>query len=66
MALVKLTSFRGKKGITTLLSRLASDDSGLVSIASDTKSAYMQFWRNVFERRAPHSIAAVEAALEPN
>jgi hypothetical protein len=61
--LVKLESFRGKKGITTLLPRLASDGSGLVSIAADAKSAYMQFWRSVFERRAPRSIAAVEAAL---
>ena len=61
--LVKLASFRGKKGITTLLPRLASDDAGLVSISSDAKSAYMQFWRSVFERRASHSIAAVEATL---
>jgi hypothetical protein len=61
--LVKLASFRGRKGITTLLPRLATDDAGLVSIASDTRSAYMQFWRSVFERRAPQSIASVQAAL---
>jgi hypothetical protein len=61
--LVKLVSFRGQKGITTLLPRLAADDAGLVSLASDTRSAYMQFWRSVFERRAPQSIASVEAAL---
>jgi hypothetical protein len=61
--LVKLASFRGKTGITTLLPRLASDDAGLVSIALDLRSAYMQFWRSVFERRAPQSIRAVEAAL---
>jgi hypothetical protein len=60
--LVKLASFRGRKGITTLLPRLAVDDAGLVSIASDNRSAYMQFWRSVFERRAPQSIAPVQAA----
>ena len=49
--LVKLASYRGKTGITTLLPRLASDNAGLVSISSDIKSAYMRFWRKVFERR---------------
>jgi hypothetical protein len=61
--LVKLVSFRGRKGITSLLPRLASDGAGLVSIAIDSRSAYMQFWRSVFERRAPQSITAVQAAL---
>jgi hypothetical protein len=61
--LVKLASYRGKRGIVTLLPRLASDNAGLVTIYSDIKSAYLQFWRGVFERRAPHSIPPVEAAL---
>jgi hypothetical protein len=61
--LVKLTSYRGKRGIVTLLPRLASDNAGLVSIYSDVKSAYLQFWRGVFERRAPRSIPPVEEAL---
>jgi len=61
--LVKLASSRGRKGITTLLPRLAGDDAGLVSIATDTRSAYLQFWRSVFERRAPQSIAEVESLL---
>lgn len=61
--LVKLASFRGRQGITTLLPRLAADNAGLVSIAIDVRSAYMQFWRSVFDRRAPQSIAAVQAAL---
>jgi hypothetical protein len=61
--LVKLTSYRGKRGIVTLLPRLPSDNAGLVSIYSDVKSAYLQFWRGVFERRAPRSIPAVEEAL---
>jgi hypothetical protein len=61
--LVKLASFRGRQGITTLLPRLAADNAGLVSIAIDTRTASMQFWRSVFDRRAPQSIAAVQAAL---
>jgi len=61
--LVKLASFRSRQGITTLLPRLAADNAGLVSIAIDNRTAYMQFWRSVFERRAPQSIAAVQAAL---
>ena len=59
--LVKLSTFRGKAGITTLLSRPAADNSGLVSIICDAKSAYMQFLRTVFERRAPGAVPAVEA-----
>jgi hypothetical protein len=42
---------------------VAADDAGLVSIYCDNGSASMQFWRSVFERRAPRSIPAVEAAL---
>jgi hypothetical protein len=61
--LVRLATYRGTNGITTLLPRLAADDAGLVSIACDIRSAYMQFWRSVFERRAPASITAVEAVL---
>lgn len=38
---------------STLLPRLAADGAGLVSIAIDARSAYIQFWRSVFERRAP-------------
>jgi hypothetical protein len=62
--LVKLATYTGPSGITTLLPRLAGDDAGLVSISCDTETrAYMQFWRSVFERRAPHSISAVQAVL---
>jgi hypothetical protein len=62
--LVKLATYSGSSGITTLLPRLAGDDAGLVSISCDVKTrAYMQFWRSVFERRAPYSIPAVQAVL---
>lgn len=60
--LVRLSTYRGKSGMVSLLPRLASDGAGLVTIYNDLKSAYVQFWRGVFERRAPLSIPAVEAA----
>jgi hypothetical protein len=62
--LIRLSSYRGKGGLVSLLPRLASDNAGLVTVYSDIKSAYLQFWRGVFERRAPHSIPAVEAAAK--
>jgi hypothetical protein len=58
---VKLAGFRSRKESTTPLPRLAADDAWLVSTASDTRSSSMQFWRRVFERRAPQSIASVQA-----
>jgi hypothetical protein len=61
--LASLASFRGKGGITTLLPRLAADNAGLVSIVCDIKSGYVQFWRSVFERRAPLSLPVIEAQL---
>jgi hypothetical protein len=61
--LIKLSSYRGKGGFVSLLPRLASDNAGLVTVYSDIKSAYLQFWRGVFERRAPQSIPAVETAV---
>jgi len=62
--LVKLATYRGKAGrMTTLLPRLAADNAGLVTIYCDNGSAYLQFFRSVFERRAPRSIPAVEAAM---
>jgi len=62
--LVKLSTFKGRTGITTLLPRLVADDAGLVSISCDSKSrAYMQLWRSVFERRAPISMDAVQQVL---
>jgi hypothetical protein len=58
----QMSTYHGKAGITTLLLRL-SDGAGLVTIYKDTRSAYLQFSRSVFERRAPRSLAAVEAAI---
>jgi hypothetical protein len=42
--LVRLVTYRGKSGITTLLPYLIGDDAGLVSIVSGKESAYMTFF----------------------
>ena len=60
--LVKLFTVRGNSG-TELLPHLRDEEAGLVAIACGKGSDYMQFYRSVFERRAPHSIPVVEAAL---
>lgn len=58
-----LVTSRGSSGIVSLLPRLADGTAGLVAIYHDVKSAYIMFTRTVFERRAPQSLPAVEAAL---
>jgi hypothetical protein len=60
--LVRLVTYQGSSG-TALLPYLLADDAGLVAITCGKGSDYMQFWRSVFERRAPHAIPAVETAL---
>jgi hypothetical protein len=61
--LVRLLTFHTKNGYHTLLPYLRADDAGLVTIWNDQTGGYLQFWRSVFERRAPHSIEAVEHAM---
>jgi len=63
--LVKPYTYHGKAGILTLLPRLQADNAGLVSIYNNNGSAYIQFWRSVFERRAPVALAHVEASIMP-
>lgn len=59
--LVALQTYHGKVG-TALLPRLPGQG-GLVSVYTDPRTAYLQFWRTVFERRAPNSLPRVEAVL---
>lgn len=63
--LVKLSTYHGKGGILTLLPRLRADNAGLVSIYNNNGTAYLQFWRSVFERRAPNSLAHIEQSITP-
>jgi hypothetical protein len=44
--LAELATFHGKE-VTSLRPRIAGDVAGLVSIACDVRSAYVQFWRSV-------------------
>ncbi|MDI3339315.1 MAG: hypothetical protein QJR03_02160 [Sphaerobacter sp.] len=62
--LVELSSYQGQSGILTLLPRLPGVGAGLVTIWNDG-GAYLSFWRSVFERHAPASIARVEQAIAP-
>ncbi len=61
--LARLATRSGTSGLTSLKPLLHSGGVALVTITCDVKTSYMQFFRSVFERRAPESIAAVEAAL---
>ena len=63
---VRLVTYQGKSGITTLLPYLIGDDAGLVSIVSGKGPAYMTFFRSVFERRAPKSTPRSKPRSEPN
>jgi hypothetical protein len=57
----RLSTYHGK-GRMTLLPYLIGDDAGLVTIWND-KGAVLSFWRSVFERRAPASIAGIEEMI---
>lgn len=62
--LVSLTTYRAKDGNGwSMLPRLRTDNVGLVTVYNWGGKPFLQFWRSVFERRAPASIALVEAAL---
>jgi hypothetical protein len=60
--LARLTAHHGKSGIVTLVPRL-SDGPGLLTVYKDTRSSYLELSRSVLERRAPRSLAAIEAAI---
>jgi TIR domain-containing protein len=58
-----VSTYHGKTG-STLLPRLPHDGVGLVSIYN-ANGAYLQFWRSVFERRAPLALPRVEGIISP-
>jgi hypothetical protein len=60
--LARLSTYHGRNGATTLLPRLRADDAGLVTIYNDGTGGSIQFWRSVFERRAPIAMERVEQA----
>ena len=62
--LVTLGTYRGTSGRSTLLPRIPGDDVGLVTIWND-KGAALSFWRSVFERRAPMTLARIEGMPDP-
>jgi hypothetical protein len=57
--LLRLNTYHGLAHRWTLLPRLPAEKAGLVTIWNED-GAYLQFWRSVFERRAPNSLPRVE------
>lgn len=57
--LVHLSTYHGVAHRWTLLPRLRTEKAGLVTIWNEG-GASLQFWRSVFERRAPESLPRVE------
>jgi hypothetical protein len=62
--LVRLSTYVGKSARHTLLPRLIDEGVGLVTIWNHHGGS-ISFWRSVFARRAPESIARVEAVIRP-
>ena len=61
--LVRLGTYHAKGGnVVTLLPRLRADNAGLVTVYNYSGTPSLQFWRSVFERRAPESLPRVEQA----
>ena len=59
--LVRLRTYHAKGGdLLTSLPRLHADNAGLVTIYNDRGPPSLQFWRSVFERRAPENLPRVE------
>jgi hypothetical protein len=59
--LVELSSFAGKSDRWILLPRLQRDNAGLVSLWNDTLGPAIQFWRSMFQKRAPEFVGQIEA-----
>jgi hypothetical protein len=57
-----LASYCFASGFATLLPYVVGEDVGLVTIAS---GGHLLVWRTVFDRRAPKSVADVEAIIAP-
>lgn len=62
--LARLTTFHESTTSWRLLPRLPTDDVGLVTLWS-YGGISLQFWRSVFERRAPASLPIIERIIAP-
>ncbi|HXH21154.1 MAG TPA: hypothetical protein VNN10_03925 [Dehalococcoidia bacterium] len=63
--LATLASYVGRSGAVTLLPRLRPDNVGLITIWNERGRAFLQYWRSVFERRAPTAIPLIEREIAP-
>ena len=48
-----------------LLPLLVADNVGLVTVCNNHWPVSLHFWRSVFERRAPQSLAHIEQSVTP-
>lgn len=62
--LARLWTYHGASGRWTLLPYPPGENAGLVTLWNDG-GAYLTFWRSVFMRRAPVSLAQVEHVIDP-
>jgi len=64
--LATLATYHGKGDRRlTLLPRLQPDNVGLVTLWNIDGKSFLQFWRSVFERRAPSTLARIEDVIAP-
>lgn len=63
--LVQLSTFHGVNNRWTLLPRLKTENVGLITIWNEN-GAYIQFWRSVFERKAPATLPELEKLIAPD
>ena len=62
---VRLFAYQGALNRKTLLPYLPNKDAGLITIWNAAGALSISFWRSVFERHAPDSIAAIEKLIAP-
>ena len=60
--LARLATYHGLKGMTTLLPRMQPEGVGFVTIYNGERPL-LQFWRSVFDRKAPRALSRVEVIL---
>ena len=62
---VRLLSYRGSTGRTTLLPYLTNDDAGFLTVWNDTNGASISLWRSVSERHTPELMPTIEELIAP-
>ena len=61
---VRLLSYRGSTGRTTLLPYLTNDDAGFLTVWNDTNGASISLWGSA-ERHTPELMPTIEELIAP-